>query len=190
MSGFAVDVTMKDMQSTAREPAWKGAALVTGGFVVLLWLLEIVDTATGHPLDAYGIRPRSEDGLVGVVLAPTLHFGFDHLVSNATSEWLLPDDIEGKSTAMVLSGLGLTVTGHLGHFVKTQADGWTVVPSSQEYYRSIGVDLKDAQGRVQLRLVKNLLTNDIMLLFPSWLQRGQNRFLDWRRRRTAAIAQE
>lgn len=73
---------MKDMQTTAREPAWKGAALVTGGFVALLWLLEIVDTATGHPLDAYGIEPRSEDGLVGVVLAPTLHFGFDHLVSN------------------------------------------------------------------------------------------------------------
>ena len=73
---------MKGMQTTAREPAWKGAALVTGGFVALLWLLEIVDTAIGHPLDAYGIEPRSEDGLVGVVLAPTLHFGFDHLVSN------------------------------------------------------------------------------------------------------------
>ena len=73
---------MKGMQTTAREPAWKAAALVTGGFVALLWLLEVVDTATGHPLDAYGIQPRSEDGLVGVVLAPTLHFGFDHLVSN------------------------------------------------------------------------------------------------------------
>ena len=73
---------MRGMQTTAREPAWKGAALVTGGFVVLLWLLEILDAATGHPLDAYGVRPRSEDGLVGVALAPTLHFGFDHLTSN------------------------------------------------------------------------------------------------------------
>jgi len=70
------------MQTTAREPAWKGAALVTGGFVALLWLLEILDAATGHPLDAYGVHPRSEDGLVGVALAPALHFGFDHLVSN------------------------------------------------------------------------------------------------------------
>ena len=67
---------MRGMQTTAREPAWKGAALVTGGFVVLLWLLEIVDAATGNPLDAYGVQPRSEDGLVGVALAPTLHFGF------------------------------------------------------------------------------------------------------------------
>ncbi len=66
----------------AREPAWKGAALLTGAFVVLLWVLEIVDTATGHALDGYGVQPRSEDGLVGIALAPVLHFGFDHLSSN------------------------------------------------------------------------------------------------------------
>ena len=73
---------MNGMQTTAREPAWKGAALLTGGFVVVLWVLEIFDAATGNPLDAYGVRPRSEDGLVGIATAPTLHFGFDHLVSN------------------------------------------------------------------------------------------------------------
>ena len=57
---------MTTMQTTAREPAWKGAALLTGGFVVLLWALEIFDAATGNPLDAYGVQPRSEDGLVGI----------------------------------------------------------------------------------------------------------------------------
>lgn len=61
---------------------WRDAALVTGAFVVLLWILEILDSATGHPLDAYGVQPRSEEGLVGVLVAPMLHFGFDHLVSN------------------------------------------------------------------------------------------------------------
>ena len=73
---------MSGMQTTAREPAWKGAALLTGGFVALLWVLEIVDATTGNPLDEYGVQPRTEDGLVGIVLAPVLHFGFDHLVSN------------------------------------------------------------------------------------------------------------
>jgi membrane associated rhomboid family serine protease len=61
---------------------WRDAALVTGAFVVLLWVLEIVDSATGHALDAYGVQPRTEEGLVGVLVAPLLHFGFDHLVSN------------------------------------------------------------------------------------------------------------
>jgi len=61
---------------------WRDAALVTGAFVALLWVLEIVDAATGHPLDAYGVRPRSDEGLVGVLVAPMLHFGFDHLVGN------------------------------------------------------------------------------------------------------------
>ncbi len=73
---------MKGMQTTERRPAWQQAAALTGGFVVLLWVLEIVDAATGHPLDAYGVQPRSDDGLVGVAAAPMLHFGFDHLVSN------------------------------------------------------------------------------------------------------------
>jgi membrane associated rhomboid family serine protease len=70
------------MPSTVREPVWKGAALLTGGFVVVLWLLEVLDAASGNALDAYGVQPRSEDGLVGIAFAPLLHFGFGHLVSN------------------------------------------------------------------------------------------------------------
>jgi membrane associated rhomboid family serine protease len=70
------------MPTVERRPAWQQAAVLTGGFVVLLWVLEIFDTASGHPLDDYGVQPRSEEGLLGVVLAPMLHFGFDHLVSN------------------------------------------------------------------------------------------------------------
>lgn len=73
---------MKGMKTTTRAPAWQQAAVLTGGFVALLWVLEIFDAASGHPLDAYGVQPRSEDGLVGVAVAPLLHFGFEHLVSN------------------------------------------------------------------------------------------------------------
>ena len=73
---------MERMYAATREPAWQRAALLTGGFVAALWVLEILDTVSGHQLDAYGIAPRTDDGLVGVALAPMLHFGFDHLVSN------------------------------------------------------------------------------------------------------------
>jgi membrane associated rhomboid family serine protease len=84
---------------------WRDAALVTGAFVVLLWVLEIVDSATGHPLDAYGVQPRSEDGLVGVLVAPMLHFGFDHLVSNT-----VPVAVLGFLALVTGIGRGLLAT--------------------------------------------------------------------------------
>ncbi|MFF7182877.1 rhomboid family intramembrane serine protease [Streptomyces sp. NPDC008121] len=52
-------------------------------WVAALWLLEAVDHATGHALDAYGIVARDPDGLGGIITAPFLHFGFDHVASNS-----------------------------------------------------------------------------------------------------------
>ena len=48
----------------------------------LMWVLEAIDVAAGHRLDSLGIEPRDGDGLAGVVAAPFLHAGFDHLLSN------------------------------------------------------------------------------------------------------------
>ena len=75
-------MTGQPVRRHAGEPAWQRAAVLTGAFVALLWVLEVIDAATGHPLDDYGVRPRTDEGLVGVVVAPMLHFGFDHLVGN------------------------------------------------------------------------------------------------------------
>jgi membrane associated rhomboid family serine protease len=59
------------------------AAAVVGAFVALLYLLEVVDqVAFGGRLDLEGVRPRSEEGLVGVLAAPLLHGGWAHLVGN------------------------------------------------------------------------------------------------------------
>lgn len=93
------------MQTTTREPAWLQAAWLTGGFVVVLWALEVFDTVTGHPLDAYGVQPRTDDGLVGVAVAPLLHFGFDHLVSNT-----VPVLVLGFLTLATGIGRGLLAT--------------------------------------------------------------------------------
>jgi membrane associated rhomboid family serine protease len=49
----------------------------------LMWGQEIVDQVPGVNLDQYGIRPRSAEGLLGVVTAPFLHAGFDHLIANS-----------------------------------------------------------------------------------------------------------
>lgn len=66
----------------SRLPSWQLAALGAGGFTALLWVLELIDAAAGHELDGYGIRPRSDEGLLGILLAPLLHGGWSHLESN------------------------------------------------------------------------------------------------------------
>ena len=108
---------------TVREPAWQRAALLVGGFVALLWVLEVLDAATGHPLDAYGVQPRSEDGLVGVAVAPMLHFGFDHLVSNTVPVLVLgfltlatgiARGLLATAIIWVVGGLGVWVVGQPG----------------------------------------------------------------------------
>ena len=71
------------MEIRGREvPAWQQAAIVTVAFTVLLWVIEVVDTAAGHRLDQYGVQPRSDEGLVGIAAAPLLHGGWEHLEAN------------------------------------------------------------------------------------------------------------
>jgi len=50
--------------------------------VAFVWGLEIIDLIPGVDLDAFGIRPRSIFGLIGIPLMPFLHGDFSHLLSN------------------------------------------------------------------------------------------------------------
>jgi membrane associated rhomboid family serine protease len=60
------------------------AAQVVGGTLALMWLIEALDTfAFDDGLQVHGIEPRQIDGLEGVVLAPLLHGGWSHIISNS-----------------------------------------------------------------------------------------------------------
>lgn len=65
-----------------RAPRSLVALEVIIGFVVVLYLVELVDTLSGHRLDQGGVRPREVDGLDGVLFAPVLHAGWGHLLAN------------------------------------------------------------------------------------------------------------
>ncbi|MFI8092368.1 rhomboid family intramembrane serine protease [Streptomyces sp. NPDC086080] len=71
------------------RPEWSGsdrvrtAAKLMVGWVALLWLLEVIDVATGHALDAYGIVPRVPSELADILPAAFLHFGFAHVAANS-----------------------------------------------------------------------------------------------------------
>lgn len=63
---------------------FKLPAVLLGGALLAMWLLELADVVFfGGALDAYGIEPRSVNGLDGVVLAPLLHGGLAHLANNS-----------------------------------------------------------------------------------------------------------
>ncbi|WP_336087922.1 rhomboid family intramembrane serine protease [Nocardia sp. SSK8] len=86
---------------------WAQAAVVILGFVGALYVIEGIDTILSHDrpagtlnqLDEAGIAPRSVDGLDGILWAPLLHGGWDHLLANT-----LPLLVLGF--VVLLSGIG------------------------------------------------------------------------------------
>jgi membrane associated rhomboid family serine protease len=107
-------------------------AMILGGFVAVMWIVEIVDWfLLGGRLNAYGVRPRSLDGLRGILFMPFLHANFAHLTANTlpfvtfggliilrkTSDFLLVTIV-----TMLVSGLGIWLTG-APHSVHIGASG-------------------------------------------------------------------
>lgn len=91
--------------------------------LTLMWAVELVDAALPAQLDQYGIRPRSTDGLLGVLLSPLLHVGFGHLASNSLPFLVLGSIIalEGRRVFWLVSGLA-TAIGGLGTWLISPAN--------------------------------------------------------------------
>lgn len=114
------------MTTTTADPtrSWVGAFAVSAGFVAVLWVVEIADAVTPRrSLDRYGIEPRSEDGLLGIVLAPFLHGSFAHLEANSVPLLVLGFLVAVVSTARYVAVLAWS-------WVVSGAGVWLVAPSS------------------------------------------------------------
>ena len=55
----------------------------------VIWVVEIANLLTGHVLVSWGILPRSLNGLLGILLAPLIHGGLWHTLSNTVPLALL-----------------------------------------------------------------------------------------------------
>ncbi len=74
-------MTLEDSPSPRR--ALERAVWLLAAIVVILWLVELIDVVVlDDRLEGQGIRPRTWDGLDGVLWAPFLHDGFRHLLAN------------------------------------------------------------------------------------------------------------
>ncbi len=53
------------------------------GFVVVLWLIHLMNWAMDLDPLPFGVRPREWLGLIGIVAAPLVHGDFAHLIANS-----------------------------------------------------------------------------------------------------------
>lgn len=53
------------------------------GFIGVILVVEVLNGLLDHSLNAYGLVPRTTDGLIGIPLSPLLHGSFLHVQSNA-----------------------------------------------------------------------------------------------------------
>lgn len=101
--------------------ALKIQVAILGGFLLICWALEAVDTFVLHQwLNQFGIVPRTESGLWGILWMPFLHGGFPHLIANsipfALFGWLIltrgvKQFLGVTFIAGVLGGLGVWMFG-------------------------------------------------------------------------------
>ncbi len=85
----------------------KGSLALVASLLAAMWVIEALDTLVlSDRLQTNGIRPRSSEGLDGILWSPFLHSGFPHLISNTPP-------------FLILSAL--TLTGGLARYLKASA---------------------------------------------------------------------
>jgi membrane associated rhomboid family serine protease len=51
-------------------------------FVAVLWIVKLLEVYFKWDLTWLGIRPRTAEGLIGIITGPVIHANYDHLLSN------------------------------------------------------------------------------------------------------------
>jgi len=96
------------------------AVAITLSFVGLLWLIQLSNWMLDLGPGDLGVRPRELSGAIGILFAPLLHAGFEHLISNSlplivsgttllylypqSAGWVLPMIYIGPGVAVWLFG--------------------------------------------------------------------------------------
>jgi membrane associated rhomboid family serine protease len=117
--------------SRTDSPVVRGM-IVVAALAAVMWVVEGIDQIAGGRLDRNGIEPRDPDGLDGVVWAPFLHGGFDHLVGNTIPFLLLGFAVAlGGVARVVVVTVVVALVGGLGT--------WLVAPSDTVHIGASGI---------------------------------------------------
>ena len=58
-------------------------------FLIVLWLIKVVELAESWDLSFLGVFPRRASGLIGIIAAPFIHANFNHLINNSVPLFVL-----------------------------------------------------------------------------------------------------
>ncbi|MCB0820501.1 MAG: rhomboid family intramembrane serine protease [Bacteroidetes bacterium] len=65
------------------------SAIFSGAVVLVLWIVKLYELMFDLDLRFLGLRPRSLEGLPGILTEPLIHGSFSHLISNSVPLFLL-----------------------------------------------------------------------------------------------------
>ena len=124
-------MTPPQPRTPTQSPVVRGFAFVAA-MAALMWVVEVIDQVAGGRLDRLGIEPREVDGLDGVLFAPFLHAGWDHLIGNTIPFLLLGFAVAVGGLARVVAVTAIVMlVGGLGT--------WLVAPSHTVHIGASGV---------------------------------------------------
>ena len=117
----AMEIHLPDPAYTGSERTrvnFRRALAIALGFVILIWVVQLLNWGLDLGWQRFGVRPRQWSGLPGIVLAPLIHGGFAHLIANSlpllvvgtamlhlypsVARWVLPAVYLGSGVAVWL----------------------------------------------------------------------------------------
>ncbi|MET0866441.1 MAG: rhomboid family intramembrane serine protease [Nakamurella sp.] len=110
----------------------KPAIITIGVLAAVMIILQAINWATDYRLDAWGIDPRSWEGLLGVLFAPLLHGSWGHLWSN-----LVPLVIMG--VLIMLSGVRQFVAVTVLVWLVSGLGVWLIAPANTTTVGASGI---------------------------------------------------
>ncbi len=117
-----------------------------------MWLVEVADLVAGD-LDAYGIRPRDEEWLPGILFAPFLHGSFGHLIGNTVSLLTL-------GAVVALGGLRTIAAATLIIALTAGIGTWAVAPPGTVHIGASGI----AFGYISYLVLRGLYSGSALHL--------------------------
>ena len=94
--------------------ALKGFKIIAG-LAIFMIALQVINAATGYSFMAFGLIPRTMNGLLGIVTSPFLHASFSHLSANLVAFLVLGTlvMIDGLNRFMAVSAIIILLGGSL-----------------------------------------------------------------------------